>query len=295
MPHDELAAIVLSLRATHALEIRERMGRASQQLALKIMQQHSAALSAAVHDSNTVKPFTASALLWADSTQRVRGTVHAGERAWVRITGLNREIVAALNNYAAHPPGHEEIDNRAWEVEEVASTTAQHRWAGHEDYRDVIDTYWGGPRPERVTFDFASPTTFHSKGLDVPLPLPIFVFRSLIERWNAFAAEPLPAHLLDFVEQFVAVTKYETQTAMLGGKSGSKHTGFIGTVGFSILANNPGLKAHDPVLADTLFEHRDLFSRLVAALGQFAFYSGVGRQTTTGMGMCSVPPISPRS
>jgi CRISPR-associated endoribonuclease Cas6 len=288
MPDHNLGAIVLILRAKQTLEIRQHMGRASQQLALRIIQQRSPALSEIVHDSNVLKPFTTTGLFYEDSVRPVRGIVQVGDLMWLRMTGLNSQIVEALNQYARQPPAEEEYDNRRWILERVVCATV-HQWTGHTNYADLLDDAQSGDPIKKITLRFTTPTTFHSKGLDVPLPIPTLIFRSLIERWNAFAPEPLPYNLLTFVEQFIAVTQYQTKTVMLDGKQGSRHSGFVGEVMFTVKADNPGLRAHDPDLTSVLKKDHVQFSALISMLARYAFFSGVGRQTTTGMGMCSIP------
>lgn len=286
MAHD-MVAIVLKIRAKKRLEIRSHMGRASQQLAFKIIQQHSAALSEAVHDSQDLKPFTTSSLLYGDSASPLVGSVRAGDRAWVRFTALTRPVTAAFYEYAAEPPVEEEYDKQMWEVEGVATALSEHQWTGNSSYRDLCAENTD-KQARKITLHFATPTTFHSKGIDVPLPMPSLVFRSLLDRWNAFAPESLSTDILNFAEQYVAVTRYRTETAMPGGKQRSKHAGFIGDVTFTILNDNPSLAKHDPDLERLLAHAHNEYSRLIITLTEFAFFSGVGRQTTTGMGMCTV-------
>jgi CRISPR-associated endoribonuclease Cas6 len=320
MPVYDLTAVVLKLRAIQSIEIREHMGRASQEFALRMVGRCDPALAAALHPDqggHDLKPFTTSGLLWEGTTTPVYGQVRHNEQVWLRLTALTRQVSVCLDHLVNNPPTKKEYeepykqsliqlddtawrnipdhvrvcmyDHRLWQLEAVYSESAQHAWAGRLNYAELAKQVEHPQRNHQLMLRFVSPTTFHSKGLDVPLPIPTLIFRSLIERWNAFAPLALAPHLLTFVEQYVAVTKYQTKTVMLTGKPGSGHIGFVGDVMFTIKTDNPGLRKHDADLASVLKKDHEHFSNLISVLARSAFFSGVGRQTTTGMGMCTAP------
>jgi CRISPR-associated endoribonuclease Cas6 len=320
MSQNDLTSIVVNLRAMQPIEIHEHMGRASQEFALRMVERRDPALAIALHPkqgNHDLKPFTTSGLLREQTTEPVTGVIHPNQRVSVRLTALTRPMSDCLDHLVNNPPTKKECeswytqgliqvdgamwrdipdnmpiceyDHRLWRLDSICTEPAQHLWAGHLNYAELVEQVERAQRTHQLRLRFVSPTTFHSKGLDVPLPIPTLIFRSLSERWNAFAPIPVSANFLLFVEQFVAVTKYDTQTAMLQGKQGGKHTGFVGEVLFTIKASNPGLREHDPVLADVLMQEHERFSNLVSMFGRYSFFSGVGRQTTTGMGMCAMP------
>jgi CRISPR-associated endoribonuclease Cas6 len=135
--------------------------------------------------------------------------------------------------------------------------TRTHRLAGSADYRLLAST------PQTTTdieLNFLSPTSFkQSRGIQ-PFPLPELVFGSLHRRWNAFAPEELsfPA-----VEWEGLVSAYELKTHALKMEGGSE-IGAQGWVRYRF--SNPEQ------------------AKLATVLAHFAFFSGVGRKTSMGMG-----------
>jgi CRISPR-associated endoribonuclease Cas6 len=267
------------------LSVAGHMGRAAQKMLLDIVQAQDPALSAVLHDSQAeVKPYIVSGLLTRDAVPLI-GAVPTEESAWVRIGGLNQSVNAVLLHFAANPPPEIEFDRERWRIESIATTRDQHVWANSASFADLLRRNPHEHAPDSVRFQFAAPTGFHSKSLNVPLPIPALVFGSLYARWNTLAPVQLPDLLPDFVDQFVPISRYQTRTEILRFKQGGQQIGFVGEVGYSILARNAGLAKHDAGLAAALeAQHSDL-SAAIGLLADFAFYSGVGIKTTTGMGM----------
>ena len=117
-----------------------------------------------------------------------------------------------------------------------------------------------------IRLHFCTPTAFRQGDLDLPLPLPRLVFRGLLTRWNAFAPIPLPLNG-ETIERSVALShaRIETRTFFDGR---SHIPGFVGPVEFRILRSAPAESI--PALH---------------ALAEFAFFAGIGRKTTHGMGL----------
>lgn len=288
----DLGSYVLKLRSLQPLKIENHMGRASQELALRIIDRHDPALAQSLHDSDELKPFTTSGLLRAGSTRSAYDWVRPGESFWVRFTALEKGVIEAFERFATRPPGEIEYDNRQWGVEAMVTDPEAHPWAGRAHFADLLGLSTPPVPSPKITLNFASPTSFRSKGVDVPLPIPWLVFHSLSERWQVSIPIPLPDSLLDFVEQFVVLTRYQLETSIIGGKNASKRIGFMGETTFSLMVDNDSLKKHDPALHQTLSAHRPELLQALSTLVRFAFFSGVGRQTTTGMGMCKVGTVT---
>jgi CRISPR-associated endoribonuclease Cas6 len=123
---------------------------------------------------------------------------------------------------------------------------------------------------ETIALSFLSPTSFRRKGHHFPLPVPRNVFHSYLRRWNDFSGEEFDQeYFLDWVEEYVIITRHHLQsTKVVAGKKGSV-TGFTGSVEFSLLR---------PALEDAEF------TQLFVALGQLAPYCGTGHKTTFGLG-----------
>ncbi|WP_119071490.1 CRISPR system precrRNA processing endoribonuclease RAMP protein Cas6 [Aggregatilinea lenta] len=288
----DLGALVLTLRATRALEIRQHMGRAVQQLCLDLVRDVDPALSAEIHTTHQVQPYTASGLLLPNSTHRLAGTVAPGDQAWVRLVGLRADVVAALDEAVRRSPSARELDRVPWEIERA--TWTDHPWAGQTTYEALIRHHHSAAPPTAVWFEVASPTAFSSADLNIPLPDPVRIFDSLRQQWEALNPLPpafaLPERLMEFVRRFVPLTEYSAHTEALMFKS--PEIGFCAErVKFAIKQRVSVPKRwrvdrpDEAAALDALNAHRDDLARAIALLADFAFYSGVGIKTTTGMGM----------
>ncbi len=92
------------------------------------------------------------------------------------------------------------------------------------------------------------------------------MFGSLPGRWNAFAPIAMPDELRRFADECLAISQFKGCTRMLRGKDGNVQIGFVGPVRYT--ATN-----------------RDRYwLSLINVLADFAWYAGVGRLTTQGMG-----------
>lgn len=312
----DLGALVIMLRATSSLTIRPNMGRAAQQLCLGIIHEVDAALANELHDPHQVKPYAVSGLLLPDSTLPIDGAIEVEDRAWVRLVGLRADVVTALDKSISDPrvfaPGERDqlpankrpavwkedgitfvqFNYDRWIVE--ISTWTDHPWAGQATYDGLIRHHLAATPPKAIQFEFVSPTAFSSAGLNIPLPDPLHVFESLQQRWNALnplpAAFSLPDTFMDFMRHFVPLTEYSAHSEIV--QLDTTEIGFCAErVKFAIKSHtkvNKRLRVKHPDRADALEAFnglRDDLAQGIALLSDFAFFSGVGIKTTTGMGM----------
>jgi hypothetical protein len=132
-----------------------------------------------------------------------------------------------------------------------------------------------------IVLEFSSPTAFRSNGLDICLPSPGHVFRSLWEKWNAFAPEPMQLHDLwpQFANDCILVDELTIVNTVYWefaeGSRGSA-TGYTGTVGFTLIPKGRVKKEWQ--------EYWDGASTVLQSLARYSFYCGVGHHTTIGMG-----------
>ena len=118
-----------------------------------------------------------------------------------------------------------------------------------------------------LVFDFITPTTFKKGRYDYVLPEPYLVFKSLLNRWNAFSPVKIFAKdLLAFVRENLLISGCWIKTKKVEFMNGAKITGFCGRVFFYA----------------SKFDESKL--KLLNALSAFAEFSGVGRKTTMGFG-----------
>ncbi len=148
---------------------------------------------------------------------------------------------------------------------EPVSLTFDGPWCGSCSWEDLLTTE---PRKE-VELVFATPTAFKAGDLDLPLPVPRLVFGSLLKKWNAFSPYPLGISVQE-LERKVALAEARIGTKIFF--DGRSHiVGFVGRARFRVL------RGASPELL-----------RAVNSLVRFAFFAGVGRKTTHGMGLVRV-------
>jgi CRISPR-associated endoribonuclease Cas6 len=264
-----LTSLVLHLESPAAATLPASLGRAGQAALLRLVASHDMALAAALHEGDGPRPYTASNLVLG---KRRGGTlaVTAGDRGWLRFTGLTEPVGRCLEAVAADPPRRLELDG--FELAVAGATLGcgdTAGWAGQTRYQELAARCLLGPPdppPHRVTLEFVSPTTFRSGGRYLPLPLPELVFGSLLDRWQAFAPVALSPEVRRFAAEAVAIGQCRLRTRSLPVKGGGLLVGFTGAVTFVAL-------------------NRDRYwLRVLQLLAAFAFYSGVGYGTAAGLG-----------
>jgi CRISPR-associated endoribonuclease Cas6 len=152
--------------------------------------------------------------------------------------------------------------------------------AGYKSYARIMSDFSKKPS-KNVTLNFFSPTVFRHGDVDVPLPDPIRIYRSLWRTWNAFAPKELNIgeDWLFFAENGIVINRiYQLKTERLnfaGGQRGAA-TGFVGRVEFALLP---------PKKIPTSYQYYYQYGQSVfGTLSAFSLFSGVGSRTTIGMG-----------
>ncbi len=316
-----LTSLVLQLEAEGTAVLPASLGRAGQGLLLRLIGERDPALARALHDAQGLKPYTVSNLVLGKRAQGVLA-VEAGQRGWLRLTGLNAEVSGHLAALAAKPPALVELDGQPFQVGRATVDPAEHPWAGQTSYQDLAAPFLLGGQERlgpAIRLEFASPTTFRSGGHFVPLPLPELVFGSLLDRWQSFAPIALHPETRRFAAEAVGVSRYalrtrgtplvrrggeEWESTGAGGQGGggaapagssvqAQRSGGVG--GSGEIVNPPEARKAKSEIVNTLigFTGRAVFTALnrdrywlsvLHLLAAFAFYSGVGYQTGAGLG-----------
>ncbi len=263
-----LTSLILQLQSPTEASLPSTLGRAGQALLLGLVGERDPALAESMHAGEGPKPYTVSNLVLG---RRKSGSllVEAGQVGWLRFTGLTAPVSAALQDLAAAPPPEISLADHPLQVTGATLDPAVHPWARQVSYQELAARYLlGGQKAPRrkIRLEFASPTSFKSRGRSVPLPLPELVFGSLLDRWQQFAPVALNPEVRRFAAEAVGLSRYRLRSRGIPAKQGGLHIGFTGQATFVAL-------------------NRDRYwLSVLHLLADFAFYSGVGVQTTAGLG-----------
>ena len=263
-----LISIILTLTSATDAMLPAHLGRANYAATLAALQALDPALGPALHDGEGPKPLTCSGLLngyrQGDSVR-----IRAGEPYVVRVTGLTPLASQALEAALLHQrPTSWLLADQQFAVVDVCCDATQDARTGRTTYETLAaaQLLQGGAPPRKVSLNFHSPTSFQSKGMHIPVPLPNLVFGSLVDRWNAFSPVTLSPEVRRFGEEMVALSHYRLESEVVQQKGGAPIIGGVGRATYTALGGDRYWLATMQMLAD------------------FALYGGVGVKTTTGMG-----------
>ena len=265
-----LTSFVLKLQASTNANLPGYLGRANYSETLQRMVLFEPGIDREIHDLDGVKPLTCSALLGPVQRIGARLRVRAGDTYWIRVTGLTELVSNCLVEALwGQRPTHWQLDHLAFDVVDVICDGTKDAWSGQTTCEALAQRYLLAPshgRMNRVAMEFLSPTAFKSNGMQMPLPLPGLLFGSLLNRWNAVSAVELPPEMRNFSEDAVAMGKFNLRSVVVPQKNKGTRAGSVGDATYS-----------------ALYQDR-YWLGLFQLLADFALYSGVGVQTSTGMG-----------
>ena len=295
-----LLAATLDVEAAEGTVIPDWMGERVRGALFGLLKAHDADLATAAHADRAVQPYT---VAWLGP----RGEIRPGMRGTLRWTALDPVVADTLATRVLPAIGDTiELSGQAWRVTgrgvptapptpvatdagadslgidtpavapvdvPVIMGTVGAPWAGTATFEALARAHLVGGRrpPGRVEVAFATPTTFHSQGRSLPLPLPRLVFGSLIDRWNAYAPLRIDPEVLAVVEQAVIIGRYELRTELVP-LGGGVQVGFVGRCGY-VLPPGRGIRPAD-----------EYAWRVLHLMAAYAFFSGIGAKTTMGMG-----------
>lgn len=116
-----------------------------------------------------------------------------------------------------------------------------------------------------IRLRFLTPTGFNRSGLQISVPLPELVFKSLLSKWNDFV---FPGEWTDFEPALnsVRMEKFALRTQPVWLKKQSIYRGCLGYCEYS-------------------FNHLEQVQRkMLSAMSAFSYFAGVGYKTSQGMG-----------
>lgn len=263
-----LISIVLTLTSATDAILPAHLGRGNYAATLACLQALDPALGSVIHDGDGPKPITCSGLL-NGRVFRDSMAIRAGEPYYLRVTGLTPLVSQALEAaLLATPPTTWTLADHEFTVLGVCCNADEEPWSGRTTYETLAATQLlqAGSLPRKASLIFHSPTSFQSKGMHIPVPMPNLVFGSLVDRWNTFSPITLSPEVRRFGEEMVALSSYQLESQVVVQKGGSPLIGGVGRATYTALGGDRYWLATMQMLAD------------------FALYSGVGVKTTIGMG-----------
>jgi CRISPR-associated endoribonuclease Cas6 len=249
-----LHSLVITLSLAQKATIPATLGRALHAQVMDWIQQGNPDLATQVHDAQT-SPLVLSGLQGA---RRRRGASQAGDQFWFRVTLLDDALLSPLlQGIEAQNQPKISLGKCPFVMRELLSLPGSHDWVGSSSYELLAKT---SIPCHQLKLQFLSPTSFKQQQQIQPFLLPKLVFNSLWRRWNNFAPIALQ---FPTVEWKALVTAYDLKTQALKMEGGPE----IGSQGW-VRYRFPDLEQ----------------ARIATILANFAFFAGVGRKTSMGMG-----------
>jgi CRISPR-associated endoribonuclease Cas6 len=252
-----LQSVVIELGAAQKGKPPSTLGRAIHAQVLQWLSLGNSEVAKSVHAAQ-LSPISLSGLI---GNRRPKGT-QVGDKFYIRICLLNGSLIEPLL------AGIQAVEHQLlvlgkfpFALRNYFAVPGTHRLAGATDYASLARS----PKVSNdIQLNFLSPTSFKQKQAIQPFPLPELVFGSLQRRWNAFAPEDLQFPVFEWQG---LVSAYDLKTQALRLEGGAE----IGTQGW----------------VRYRFSHPEQ-AQIASVLAQFAFFAGVGRKTTMGMGQTQI-------
>ncbi len=276
MMSQRLYAVVLRLAATRAGAVSADHGDQARAALFSLIRKGDSPLAERLHDANAHKPYTISLL---SGGKRGRdNAIHFGEGDTVdwRFTLLMEPAFEALLRRYLLDRGlpHVRIGAVEFAVQDAFASGASHRDSGHISLEELTERWDTAPErlPRRLTLDFRSPTAF-SLGHDRQTreyrirsqPDARTLFSALRNKWKQMGGAEPGVEFDEWVGRCVETEplRIKLQRVMVEQRPVD---GFVGQVRYSV-------------------HGQDLrWLPLLHLLGELTFWTGVGYQTTRGMG-----------
>lgn len=248
-----LHSLVVELAAAERGKIPATLSRAIHALVLQWLHQGSPEIAELVHQAQA-SPMSISGLM---GNRRHKAT-QPGDNFYFRICLLDGNLIEPLLNGLQQQERKPVILAKfPFVIRNIYTLPGTHRLVGATDYSLLAKT---SAFSTDIELNFLSPTSFKQSQNIQTFPLPELVFGSLHRRWNAFTPEE---YKFPDIEWMGLVSAYELKTQALKMESGAE----IGAQGW----------------VKYRFKD-DKQAKIANILANLAFFSGVGRKTSMGMG-----------
>ena len=261
-----LYSSLIRLHALHDGSLPQTQGHHAHAAFLDLVRQVDPDLAAALHDANARKPFTLSPLRGLPIPRQGEAQVRAGHECWLRVTLAGQDLFDTFIRRFLYGDARPTLLLGAvtFDISEVITTPGSHPWAGYTTAGALLaDAH----AEESIALEFASPFGFSLGNNHVEImPRPELLFGGLQKKWSQWCSLPLPAQLeRDWLQEHVLVGEWRVRSRMMQYNAQSQ-IGSEGTVMFRVFDATPDMR------------------RTLNALADFAFFAGIGRKTTQGMG-----------
>ncbi|MFN6498787.1 MAG: CRISPR-associated endoribonuclease Cas6 [Nostoc sp. DedQUE01] len=218
-------------------------------------------LSTYLHDGESEKAFTISALEGQLLPSGKQLKLVANQIYHWHINALSQRIALFLKQWLTNLPTVIDLRGATLQIKQVSIAHAPITYA--QLLRSPIEQ-------SVVDLSFVSPTSFRRKGHHFPLPVPENLFHSYLRRWNDFSQQPVEQDIfIKWIDESVIIHQHRLESMKVAaGKQGSV-TGFTGAISLGLSKQ---------ALTNTEFTH------LFYALVRLAPYCGTGHKTTFGLG-----------
>jgi CRISPR-associated endoribonuclease Cas6 len=267
LPSDgTLHTVLIELSAAQRGLLPATLGRAIQAQVLSWLSLANPAIAQMIHDSQD-NPISLSGLI---GQRRSNGEVKEGDDFSIRVSLLQGNLIHPLLQ-GLELWGNQPITlgKAQFTIRGISAMPGSSPWVGSSSYELLFKT---PPVRDDITLQFQSPTSFKQEIGIQPFPLPELVFGSLLRRWNIFTSSEY--QLVPPIEWRGLISAASLDTHSLKMESSSE----IGSVGWV------RYRFPDPKQA-----------QLASILANFAFFAGVGRKTSRGMGQTKLLQKAPLS
>jgi len=289
-----LFSSVIKLTSLHTAALTHLGGQHAHAAFLDIVRAVDESLSQRLHDLNGRKPFTVSPLMGLPkSSKQTAFRVGSGRKGdeqgvklregwecWLRVTILDDVLFRSFIDYFMTSPPTSllkgegslpkiRLGDAHFMVSEILTTPGSHPWAGYVAMQE-LQKRLDEPAPEKFIFELHTPTSFRlqDKGI-ATMPTPKLVFGNLAGAWRALTGENNVEVVEKYAEKNLTMGAYKLHTDCL------------------VLHNNLQLGSVGRLEFIRTDKTNHLTARALNLLADLAFYSGLGRKTAQGMGMCS--------
>jgi CRISPR-associated endoribonuclease Cas6 len=261
-----LTSFIIYIRPLQITPLDKHVGRWLNGLLFHLIREVDPELATRLHDEMNLKPFTISELRGNFKNIQGKRCALPDEVYRVRYSVLMDELFEALGQVLLEHYLESRtltIHGQPFDLLRIGVAPYERNpWVATTSYAEL---YQQRQSESKITLKFASPTASKNGDMMFLFPLPTTVFGSLRRTWQAFSDIPLSEGLMNFVQERVAVSRYDLSTRVISAGR-YKLLGFVGQCTYKVLEKDSPFTSELNMLAD------------------FAQFGGIGMKTTQGMG-----------